>query len=195
MAYVIDTHSTPTTHSTHSTPKLKLTINLIPKPCWGANLRAALPKHIWDKLRRETYRINKHQCEICGAGKDNSYNHPVECHEHWSYNDDRRIQTFEKLQCLCPDCHQVKHMGHTISLGPQKKMEVINHFIKVNGITPQQAHQIMLKEFAQFHSRGRVKWKTNVRRILKHRVIAGLPYATKIRYKTRLNKCKYYIKN
>lgn len=36
---------------------------------------------------------------------------PVECHEVWDYDDDRKIQRLERRVALCPACHEVKHAG------------------------------------------------------------------------------------
>jgi len=47
-------------------------------------------------------------CETCG-GCGPQY--PVECHEIWNYDDTRLIQKLDGLIALCPDCHEVKHIG------------------------------------------------------------------------------------
>jgi hypothetical protein len=66
---------------------MKLTIELVPEPCWHNNLRSLLPKEKWDELRRKVYQDNKNQCGICGrSGK-------IEAHELWVYDDENRCNT------------------------------------------------------------------------------------------------------
>src|SRR5258708_22360853 len=46
---------------------LKLTIELVPETCWYSNMRSALPRDEWDRLRRQVYADYGHRCGICGA--------------------------------------------------------------------------------------------------------------------------------
>lgn len=83
--------------------KIKLTIELIPRTCFGSNVRTLFKQKYWDILRKASYEKAGHVCEICGAsGKDQGYRHNVECHEIWDYSDKRRIQKLLGLVSLCP---------------------------------------------------------------------------------------------
>ena len=44
----------------------KLTVELIPATVFFNNVRSALDKKDWDRLRRESYGKANHKCEICG---------------------------------------------------------------------------------------------------------------------------------
>ena len=74
-----------------------LTVELVPRGQWGANLRSELPKKDWDRLRREQYKKAGYVCEICG-GKGSR--HPVECHEIWHYDEDTNTQRLDGLIAL-----------------------------------------------------------------------------------------------
>ena len=40
----------------------RLTIELVPKPCWYSNLRGNMTRANWDKLRRSIYQDIRPQC-------------------------------------------------------------------------------------------------------------------------------------
>nr|MBF6592737.1 HNH endonuclease [Ktedonobacterales bacterium] len=64
----------------------KLTIELVPAPCWLSNMRAALPRPVWDALRRQVYAAYGRRCGVCGAAGR------LECHERWGYDDAQHVQ-------------------------------------------------------------------------------------------------------
>jgi hypothetical protein len=72
------------------------------------NVRSNVPKAVWDRLRRQVAADVGQRCEICGG---RGWRWPVECHERWDYDDDRKIQRLERLVALCPACHEAKHAG------------------------------------------------------------------------------------
>lgn len=110
--------------------KLKLEIELVPKPLWYANLRSELSKDVWQAVSRDCAKRHNYQCGICG-GKGAF--HPVECHEIWQYDDVNRIQTLTGIISLCPNCHRVKHFGLAYSRG--ETAEVFAHFCKINNLS------------------------------------------------------------
>jgi hypothetical protein len=65
----------------------KLTIELVPKTCWYSNLRNAMPRSSWDKVRKKVYADYGHRCGVCSAA-----NVRLNCHEIWEYDDQRHIQ-------------------------------------------------------------------------------------------------------
>lgn len=138
---------------------LRLTIELVPSSCWGANLRDVLPRAMWDTLRRAVYTEAGHRCSICGvSGRLN-------CHEVWRYDDTSHIQTLEGFQALCDLCHHVKHIGHAGVLAAQGKLDfarVVAHFMRVNacdGATFQRHHAAAR---AQWRERSRHEWQTDL---------------------------------
>lgn len=114
---------------------LKLPMELVPEKCMKNNLHNILPKECWDILRRVIYKKSNYKCEICNTG-----NVAVECHEVWSYSVSNMTQKLEKLECLCPTCHGIKHLYtentyHRERLNLDERKALLN---KVNGFTEKQ---------------------------------------------------------
>lgn len=89
-------------------------VQLIPRPLWGVNLRQELGKVQWNRLRKERHETEGGCCQFCGKPVliENS-----ELHEKWGYNH----QQFEGepfsypillgLIVLCKNCHKTQHLG------------------------------------------------------------------------------------
>ena len=70
----------------------KLKSEIVPTSCWYSNVRSNVSKKEWDFLRKKSYESAGHVCEICGdTGKNQGFNHNVECHEIWEYDDNTHI--------------------------------------------------------------------------------------------------------
>ena len=134
-----------------------LTIELVPASQWGDNLRSLLPKAKWDTLRKQIYQRADYKCEICG-GKGHKW--PVECHEVWFYDEKRKTQTLTGLTALCPRCHEVKHIGRSMSVG--KGDRAIRHLMKVNKWTRSDAQYYIEAIFEQWHQRNRFEWTVDL---------------------------------
>jgi hypothetical protein len=68
-------------------PALRLTIELVPEPCWYSNMRKAMSTSQWDRLRHQVYAEYDHKCGVCGAHPDR-----LNCHERWAYDDRKHVQ-------------------------------------------------------------------------------------------------------
>ncbi len=134
-----------------------LTIELVPQTAWFSNLRSELSKEWWDKLRKEAYRQAGYQCEICG-GRGEKW--PVECHEKWAYDDQKKIQTLLGLVALCPSCHRVKHIGLATMQG--KLPEAVDHLMLVNDMTEKEAVQCVGDAIAVNTERSRFEWTMDI---------------------------------
>jgi len=132
---------------------MKLTIELVPGTSWGNNLRSLLEPADWDRLRKAQYAKANYVCEVCG-GKGRTY--PVECHEIWEYNDRTHVQKLAGLVALCPACHQVKHIGRTISLG-QGDLAVA-HMSRVNGESRECSWEHVQRALQEHSTRSLHKW-------------------------------------
>ena len=135
----------------------KLTFQLVPSGCWYTNLRSALPKPMWDKLRRAAYARAGGKCSICGAAGR------LEAHEVWSYDDARRIQTLEDVIAVCPACHEVIHIGRTALLGREPQAQ--EHFMRVNGCTQSEYHAALGEANRRNAERSRHEWVTDLSRL------------------------------
>jgi len=141
--------------------KLKLDIELVPKTAWYTNVRSNVTKAEWDKIRKKSYKNADYKCEICNdTGLNQGYNHPVECHEIWKYNDDTKNQTLTGLVSLCPKCHKVKHPGLAQMKG--KMHEVIEQLCKVNDMTPEEAGRYIESSFSIWRERSLHGWLLDI---------------------------------
>jgi hypothetical protein len=135
----------------------KLFIELVPKTCHFSNVRTLLPKKEWDKLRKASYEVAGNVCEICGdTGKNQGYNHNVECHEIWDYDDDAKVQKLLGLISLCPRCHQVKHFGRASVIG--KQAEAFEQLEKVNGWSHRECVKHAGESSILYLERSKYKW-------------------------------------
>lgn len=82
-----------------------LFVDLIPRGSWFTNVRSALTRPDWDRVRRMVYDRARHCCEACGQGPLD-----VQAHERFSYEPDAR-QVLRRLVALCPACHEATHFG------------------------------------------------------------------------------------
>jgi len=104
----------------------KLNFELVPDSCWYSNLRSALPKEAWDKIRKKAYARAGGRCMICGAPCNR-----LEAHEQWEYDDENGVQRLKNIVAVCRPCHEVIHIGRTSLMGRER--EASEHFMKVNG--------------------------------------------------------------
>jgi len=142
-----------------------LTVELVPKDQWGANLRSVLPKADWDRLRKAQYKKAGYVCEVCG-GK--GPRHPVECHEIWYYDDETNIQRLDGLVALCPTCHAVKHLGRTFAIGQGTR--ALNHLMRVNEWNQTDAEYYVEAVFEQWSQRSQHTWTLDISWIEQHGV-------------------------
>lgn len=135
---------------------MKLTIELVPSTSWGDNVRSQVSPTVWRKLRQKCIEEAGGVCEICGGVGPKGR---LDCHEKWHYDDKHKTQTLKGLFCLCPACHRVKHMGHTLSIGLGNS--AMSHLCKVNSITMDEARRYVEAAFELWHSRSRHPWRVD----------------------------------
>ena len=168
--------------------KPKLTIELVPSTCHFSNVRTTIKPKEWDKVRFISYEAAGHKCEICGdTGKNQGYNHNVECHEIWHYDDTNHIQKLVGLVSLCPICHQVKHIGRSIAIGKEKQCHA--QLRKVNKWTQEQVNEHVRKSFEVYVERSQHEWELDIS------ILEDKPYEIKLKpFTKRKFKVKKYKK-
>lgn len=140
---------------------LKLTIELVPSTSWFNNVRSNVSEEQWNVIRKKSYELAGHKCEICGdVGTNQGAKHKVECHEIWDYDDNKLEQKLIGFISLCVYCHKVKHAGLSIKQG--KRDVVMNQLMKVNEITEQQARKLISYAFHKHEERSKHDWKVNI---------------------------------
>ena len=139
------------------TKELKLTIELVPETVWFSNLRTAMRRSDWDKIRFKAYADYNHSCGICHC-------HPnrLECHEIWEYDDANHIQYLKGFIALCVMCHNVKHIGLSKIKADEGRLdyeEVVQHFINVNNCSEYDFMLYRDSAFRQWEKRSKFKWE------------------------------------
>lgn len=135
----------------------KLSLDLVPATCWFSNVRSAVSKKRWEKIRSQVASQAWDTCQICGGIGPR---HPVECHEVWSYDDTKQIQKLVGMVALCPDCHQVKHFGLAQVNG--KGEIALKHLMKINEWTETRAERYVKAAFELWAERSKKKWKLDI---------------------------------
>jgi len=139
----------------------KLEIELIPKTSFYSNVRSEVTTNEWDVIRKKCYDEASDKCEICGEkGKDQNFNHNVECHEIWSFDLKERIQRLDGFIALCPMCHKSKHFGLSQINGDEDMVR--NHLKKVNGCNDDQLSEHINEKWKQWDVRSKIEWSLDI---------------------------------
>ena len=102
-----------------------LQIELIPKSCWGSNVRTKVKKKDWDIIRRAVYAKEKMHCHIC-----EELCKPLDAHEVWEFNEETHVQKLIDIIGVCKACHGVIHFGRAQKFGYAEEATI--QFFKVN---------------------------------------------------------------
>ena len=144
----------------HMASGLKLTIELVPRPCWHSNLHTSMPRATWDHLRRLVYTKYNYHCGICQAS-----NVQMICHEIWQYDDEQHIQKLAGFIALCPMCNHCKHLGLAGTLAAEGKLDfeqVIAHFMRVNQCSREDYEAHEKEAWRLFAERSKHSWTTDL---------------------------------
>jgi hypothetical protein len=138
----------------------RLSIELVPRTCWYSNVRSNVSAADWEKCKQFVRKRSGDRCEVCG-GKGPKW--PVECHEIWDYDDDESRQTLMGLIALCPDCHEVKHIGRvSVTEGPPGIVRCLEHLGRVNGWDLETCEAYVKNEFHIHALRSLSEWELDV---------------------------------
>ena len=119
--------------SDSSTPKIN--IELVPYEAHGFNVRSRLSSSQWEAICKVIHKKTARKgqtltCQQCGDnGKRQGFKHPVECHEVWDFDDEKRVQKLVGLISICPLCHKAKHLGlaDKMGYGDQTRQHMAKH--------------------------------------------------------------------
>lgn len=140
---------------------IKLEVEMIPSTNFYNNVRSAVSQAQWDVLRKECYEKADNKCEICGdIGKNQGFRHSVECHEIWSFDFTKNIQSLIGLIALCPFCHMAKHIGRTFAIG--KQALIFKHIEKINQWEHKEVVEYLGEVFMEHRIRSQQIWTLNL---------------------------------
>lgn len=139
--------------------ELRLTAELVPASTWYRNLRSAVPRETWDRIRRRVYAEHGYRCAVCGArGR-------LSCHEVWAYDDEARVQRLSGFVALCDWCHHVKHLVHAAGLASEGKLDyerVVQHFMRVNGCGRDAFEEHRGRAMEVYRRRSAEEWRVDL---------------------------------
>ena len=155
FAHILD-HSVP---EPQPQPAARLTIELVPKSCWFANVRSKIGIQDWRRLQRIHFDQAGGVCEICGGkGRDHGHDRDIELHEEFSYCNG--TQKLEKLVVLCPDCHSVKHIGFALAHG--RIEQAAEHLMQINGWSEDKTVEYINNAFDVWSLRSKSRWSLDI---------------------------------
>jgi hypothetical protein len=135
-----------------------LFVDLIPKNCWFSNVRTNIHPNDWSRLRHNIYQRVNYQCEGCGVTGSRLY--PLEAHERWSYDSDRKIQKLERIVAFCHWCHMANHLGYAEISGVEDR--AIAHLQKVRGFSDQELSDHIKEAWDLWNERNKVEWELDL---------------------------------
>lgn len=144
---------------------VKLGVELVPRSCWYSNVRTNVSSAEWNLCKRYVRDRSGDVCEICG-GRGRRW--PVECHEVWEYEEKAgatpfpviRTQRLLDLIALCPQCHEVKHIGRAEAIGNLRRAE--RHLMTVNGWTNSATRAYLEVVFDVWRRRSLHDWALDI---------------------------------
>lgn len=139
---------------------LRLTIELVPRPCWYSNMRTTIPRAAWDKLRKQVYARYNYRCGVCQVEHVT-----LHCHEIWQYDDTLHIQKLNGFIALCEMCHHCKHMGKAGILASEGKLDlnkVIEHFMRANQCSREEYDEHSHEAWSMWADRNKYTWMTDL---------------------------------
>lgn len=128
---------------------------MIPQPLHGKSLSRLLKRKLWDVLGRSVRARAEGRCEICGQESTR-----LDCHEVWSYDDERRVARLVGLKAVCSPCHLSTHMGRATSIGRQD--QAIDHLMEVNDWTWDEARPYVAHAMQEYVMRSKNAWVLDV---------------------------------
>jgi len=138
-------------------------VDLVPRTAWFSNLRSEISPAEWEIVKKKTFLAAHYRCEVCGGS---GTKHPVECHERWSFDEVKGIQTLERVIALCPACHQVTHFGFAQISG--KEEQALKHLMRVNEWSEEQANEHIGQAFKDWERRNSKQWRLDARWLLSY---------------------------
>lgn len=138
--------------------KIKIGLELVPKSCWGTNLRSLLTSSEWKQISKHVRDRSKDTCHYC-----NTHSKKTHAHEVWSYDDSNCIQTLEDIHCVCEKCHLVKHFGY--AKVQRRDKEAIEQLKVLNNCTDEEAMDHIADSFELWADRSSKSWKLDISKL------------------------------
>ena len=141
-----------------------LPIELIPKSMHQYNVRARITEEQWKAVCKVVHKKNvgnKWHCQVCHQkGTTQGFNHPVECHEVWEFDDKTRTQKLVNLKTLCPLCHKFTHLGLATKQGFANTVK--EHGLRIRRMSISSIEKELKQQYSIANERGQYNWKLDL---------------------------------
>lgn len=142
-------------------------ISPVPAPLWGVNLRAALTRTQWRKLRDEVIAERGLRCETCG--QQQAEPRDISAHEEWTYEigASPAAAALTGIRLSCWLCHAVEHFGATTNMASSGEIgeyaveDAIAHFCRRNGVGRAAFEIHHSQVFAEWSHRNSLDWRVD----------------------------------
>jgi hypothetical protein len=142
--------------------RARLAIRPIPQPLFRKNLRTALGKYQWTKLRRTLLSEHGSKCEICNARPNKLYAHEV-----WQYKTSvsPAVAHLSHVSFLCVRCHGCEHFLLTIEfvkagiLTADDFDSAVKHFCRINRVSQRIFWQRLERARTCWKMLSKLKWR------------------------------------
>jgi len=152
-----DGHDPEATGGSWEAPRLS--VEMIPRPIFGENLRNRLSHAEWERCKDYAKAESGGVCGICsGAGARGR----VDCHERWEWNETVKphVQKLIGLIALCPRCHGATHFGRALVMGFEQ--DAIDQLMQVNGWSRTEAKIHVDIAMAHWKQQNEHAWELNL---------------------------------
>lgn len=141
---------------------LRLRITPTPTPLFGRNLRKAIGKYRWWKIRDAIVEEDGPVCEMCGARPEARTE--IHGHEVWAYDTSASpaVARLCRITLHCWKCHGVEHYLLSAKLAAMgyvgQQRQIIEHFCAVNDVDEEVFDQHLSEAMAAWLPLCDVEW-------------------------------------
>jgi hypothetical protein len=137
----------------------ELFVDLIPRTCWGKNVRSCIHPRDWNRVRKFIYERVNYICECCGINTLTN-NVQLDAHERWLYDNDTYTQKLVRVVALCGVCHETTHIGLAGIKG--KRDEAEKHLQNIRKFTEKELKKHIKDAFELWAYRNKFDWKLDI---------------------------------
>lgn len=135
----------------------KLTVEILPRTQYMQFLHTEVYEQQWDYIASLCYHRASGVCEYCDSEENLMY------HTAWKYDNSTKLATVAGVELMCEKCYQAKSIDN-LFIKPKAHDDLINHLIKVNDISFNDAKNEVAQAYKECIERSKVIWVMDVSR-------------------------------
>lgn len=133
----------------------KLTVEILPRTQYFQFLHTEVYEQQWNYIASLCYHRASGVCEYCGSEEGLVY------HTAWKYNVETKLATVAGVELMCGKCYQAKSIDN-LFIKPKAHDDLINHLIKVNDMSFNNAKNEVAQAYKACIERSKVLWVMDV---------------------------------